>query len=201
VAGIAKGFHRRYRLQRYATSFMRLAHRYGAVVVPVSVVNAEYVRPFNYCMPAIDRIGRAFGLPFVPLGLGMLQFLIPANYLTPMPAKLTYVVHPPQLIDIAEHPMSDDAIVRAVEDFRSVQQHELDASVRAHHRPFGLRELATRFWTAKERKWFFPFFWHEMFLTTAGVPAAIAHLHKVPLAYPLIWAAKRLAKIARNARN
>jgi 1-acyl-sn-glycerol-3-phosphate acyltransferase len=192
VAGIAKGFHRKYRLQRYATSFLRLAQQYGAVIVPISVVNAEYVRPFNYCNPTINRIGRVFGLPFVPLGFGMLQFLFPATYLTPFPAKLTYVVHPPQTIDVLEKPIAETALLQQVERFRDIGQRRLDAAVKMHHRPFDFGEILKRFRTSRNRKMFIPFFWHEMFLATAGAPSLIVHLHKIPLAFPLIWGAKRL---------
>jgi 1-acyl-sn-glycerol-3-phosphate acyltransferase len=56
VPGIGKGFFRRYRLQRFSTSFVLLAARHGAPVYPVSIVNAEWVIPFCFTLPPLDRL-------------------------------------------------------------------------------------------------------------------------------------------------
>lgn len=49
VPGIGKGFNRRYRLQRFSTSFVLLAARRNVPVYPVYVINGEWVHPFGYC--------------------------------------------------------------------------------------------------------------------------------------------------------
>ncbi len=183
VAGISKGAGRRYRLQRFSSSFLRMAHAHGALVVPVSVVNGEYLNPLNVSWSWLNRIGRWFGFPFVPVGTGMLQALIPAAYLNPRPARLTYVVHEP--VDFDVDPLrSHDQLTAEAETFRQAHQIRLDAAVKTYDLP--------RAQTAKPGR--SPFFWHEMFLKTAGDSAWLAILYKIPLGYPLIWLARRIAR-------
>ncbi len=183
VAGISKDPGQRYRLQRFSSSFLRMAHAHGAVVVPVSVVNGEYLNPLNISWPWLSHIGRWFGFPFVPVGTGMVQALIPATYLNPRPARLTYVVDQP--IDFAvDLSLSRDQLRAEAEAFRQVHQRRLDAAVKIHDMP-GARP-------AKPGR--APFFWHEMFLKTAGDPPWLAMLYKIPLGYPLIWLARSLRR-------
>ncbi len=74
VPGIAKPFHRRYRLQGWRPGHAELAIRYGAPVVPVAVIGAEEQ------MPQIGRIPLrgAFGIPYLPIPLSPLP--LPVRY-------------------------------------------------------------------------------------------------------------------------
>jgi 1-acyl-sn-glycerol-3-phosphate acyltransferase len=188
VAGIAKGPRRRYQLQRFSSSFLRMAHAYGALVVPVSVVNAEDLNPWNVSVGWVNRLGRRLGFPFVPLGAAVLQAVLPATYLTPRRVKLTYVLHP--AIAFEGGVVKTYAELRAeAEAFRREQQVRLDAAVAAYGRRGreGAKELAEGLRPGR---------WHEMFLRTAGEPWWLAALYKVPLGYPAIavarwWAGRR----------
>lgn len=185
VAGIAKGPWRKYRLQPFSSSFLRMAHAFGALVVPVSVVNAEYLNPWNICLGWVNAVGRRLGFPFSPLGFAAFQALLPATYLTPRPARLTYVVHPAETFDAPSDPKAE------AEAFRRRQQVRLDEAVCQYHAPYDLRSLFDGFRTSKRRKLYSPFFWHEMFLKTASKPAWMGLLYKIPLGYGLIALANR----------
>ncbi len=188
VAGIAKGPHRKYQLQRFSSSFLRMAHTYGALVVPVSIVNAEYLNPWNISLPLVNALGRRLGFPFVPIGGAALQALLPATYLVPRPAKLTYVLHPP--IDFQGNTAKTYFELRAeAEVFRQACQTRLHAEVRAHHRPYNNVSNATGQDLYKILR---PHRWHELFLKTAGEPRWLAALYKLPLGYPAIALARRL---------
>ncbi|MBK8396424.1 MAG: 1-acyl-sn-glycerol-3-phosphate acyltransferase [Leptospiraceae bacterium] len=45
IAGIGKGFDKRYQLQQFSSSFIRMAIKYKTDIIPVSVVNGEYINP------------------------------------------------------------------------------------------------------------------------------------------------------------
>jgi 1-acyl-sn-glycerol-3-phosphate acyltransferase len=186
VAGIAKGPRRRYQLQHFSSSFLRMAHAYGALVVPVSIVNAEFLNPCNISLPWINAVGRKLGFPFIPIGTAALQALLPATYLNPRRAKLTYVLHPP--IDFQAGPSGTYPELRAeAEAFRQAHQQRLNAEVRIHHRPYNQspRQLDNSLR---------PHRWHESFLKTAGEPRWLAALYKVPLGYPAIAIARSLSR-------
>ena len=162
VPGIGKGFNRRYRLQRFSTSFILLALRRHVPVVPVSVVNAEWVHPFGYCFPPLDRLmQRCFGVPFLPLPVGLLATLFPWMWYLSFPSRMTFVVGDP--IDVAalarEEGYTDPAVRdrerldRIARRVRLLMQAELDASVRAHgRRPWDLRGLVRELRNARGRR-------------------------------------------------
>lgn len=199
VAGIAKGPHRRYQLQRFSTSFLRLAHRHGALIVPVSVVNGEYLNPLNLSFATINRIGRRLGFPFVPIGLGALQAMLPAAYLAPFPARLTYVVDP--AVDVApsaDIPSSD--VLRAeAQSFRRCHQLRLKRDVACYHQPYDLVSWLRHLRAARDRRALIPLFWPGMFLRAAGEPRWLAVLYAIPFGYPLIRIARHV--IRRSARR
>lgn len=189
IAGIAKGPSRKYQLQRFSSSFLRMAHTYGALLVPVSIVNAEYLNPWNISLPWVNVLGRRLGFPFIPLGGGALQALLPATYLTPRPAKLTYVMHKPA--DFQGNMARTYPELRAeAELFRQVHQTRVHADVRAYHRPYNKLPRRQK---ADLCTIFRPHLWHELFLKTAGEPRWLAALHKLPVGYPVIAIARRLA--------
>lgn len=93
VPGIGKGFGRRYRLQRFSTTFVRLAARYDVPIYPVSVVNGEWIMPFHFTWKPLDRlVMRLFHVPFLPLPAGVLAVLLPWMWYLALPAHLTFVI-------------------------------------------------------------------------------------------------------------
>ncbi|HYD52681.1 MAG TPA: 1-acyl-sn-glycerol-3-phosphate acyltransferase [Gemmatimonadaceae bacterium] len=163
VPGIGKGFNRRYELQRFHTSFVRLAARHGAPVVPVHVVNGEWIHPFGYTLPGLDRAMQVgFGVPFLPLPIGLLAMLFPWMWYLAFPARLTFVVG--EWIDVrralraagAVDPTNpDDASVRrATEAIRETMQRELAAAVaRFGREPWDLKGLVGALRARRRDRW------------------------------------------------
>jgi 1-acyl-sn-glycerol-3-phosphate acyltransferase len=141
VPGIGKGFNHRYELQRFSTSFLLLAARHQVPVCPVHIVNAEWVHPFGYTFKPIDWLfAHVFGVPFLPLPIGLLAIVFPWIWYLAFPARLVIVVGKP--LDVtgalqAEGVTSLDdpdrgALRKAARRVRMHVQAELDAAVRAH---------------------------------------------------------------------
>jgi 1-acyl-sn-glycerol-3-phosphate acyltransferase len=87
IPGIGKGFNRRYRLQRFQPSFVKLAARYNVPVLPVYGINAEWINPANLTFRWIDRLSsRLLGIPFIPLPLIILA-VFPFFFLLCIPVQ------------------------------------------------------------------------------------------------------------------
>ena len=151
VPGIGKGFDQRYRLQRFSTSFILLAARHGTPVIPVYIVNGEWLHPFGYTFRPLDWVmAKVFGVPFLPLPIGLLAIVFPFVWYLAFPARLRFVVGRP--LDIAgalaeegfeslENP-ARLRLRRVANRIRETMQRELDANVATHGRTrYGFREL------------------------------------------------------------
>lgn len=100
VPGIGKGFWKRYRLQRFSSSFVVHCARHDVPYHPVHIVNAEWVIPFNFTLRSVDRlVQRLFHVPFLPLPAAPLAIVFPWMWYLSMPARMTFVVGEP--IDVA----------------------------------------------------------------------------------------------------
>jgi hypothetical protein len=150
VAGIGKGFGRRYRLQRFSSSFVVQAARHRAPVVPIYTINAEWVIPFNYTFGWIDRLAQRFHVPFLPLPAGPLAVIFPFLWYLSLPARMVFVVGRP--IDVRQRlealgaaqvddPRRHDARLVA-EEIRQEMQADLDRHVAKYGRaPYNARSL------------------------------------------------------------
>jgi 1-acyl-sn-glycerol-3-phosphate acyltransferase len=210
VPGIGKGFHRRYRLQRFSTSFVILAARNRAPVYPVYIVNAEWVIPFCFTIRPIDRVmQRLWKVPFLPLPLAPLGICFPFLWYLALPARMVMVVGEP--IDMAERLSAagvtdlenpDRALLRRVADeVREECQRELDRHVAAHgDRPYDARSLGREMRRARRRLALTPFGWPLAFVRherDRRRPPARHRLHRllrdwdlwffyVPFGWPLL---------------
>jgi 1-acyl-sn-glycerol-3-phosphate acyltransferase len=175
VPGIGKGFNRRYQLQPFKTSFVLLAARHRVPVIPVHIINGEWIHPFGYTFPGLDRLMQAvFRVPFLPLPIGLLAIAMPWMWYMAFPANLIFVVGEP--IDVPslvrdegitelDHP--DRAQLRRVaKRIQSQMQAELDHYVGIHgRRPWHLRTLLPALRQAKGRLGrIFPWGWPVAFI-------------------------------------
>ena len=163
VPGIGKGFHRRYQLQRFSTSFVLIGARTKTPVLPLYMINAEWINPFGFPFKPLDRfMQRFFTVPFLPLPIGILAIIFPWMWYLALPAKLVFVVGEP--IDIAalvkeagitdlEQP--DRERLRAVSArVQAKMQHELNELVQLHgRRPYRFGELWRKLWEARGHLW------------------------------------------------
>lgn len=93
VPGIGKGFHRRYQLQRFSSSFVLLAALHGAPVHPVYMINTEWVIPFNFTWKPLDwLVHKLARVPFMPLPAGPLAVLFPWMWYLALPARMVFSI-------------------------------------------------------------------------------------------------------------
>jgi 1-acyl-sn-glycerol-3-phosphate acyltransferase len=151
VAGIGKGFQRRYRLQPFSTSFIILAARHGAPVFPVHVINAEWVIPFNFTLPPVDHVMQGlFGVPFLPLPGGVAAITFPWVWYFALPARMIFVIGRPVDVKalVREEGVTDlerpdrARMKRIAERLRRIWQADLDRNVQRYgRRPYQSRSL------------------------------------------------------------
>jgi hypothetical protein len=149
VPGIGKGFARRYQLQRFRTSFLRLGARHDVPIFPVSVVNAEWIMPVHFTFPPLDRVmQRLFHVPFLPLPAGVLAMIFPWMWYLALPAQLTFVVGDPidarsVLRDAGAEDVTDPdqpSLDRAA----ALVRHQMQAALTANVATFGRRPYDRR---------------------------------------------------------
>lgn len=92
VPGIGKGFNRKYQLQQFSTSMIRMAVKYDSEIFGVSCINGEYINPFSYTSKRLNRLVNKIGIPYLPVAVQTpLLLLQPWLFYYAFPAKLTYV--------------------------------------------------------------------------------------------------------------
>jgi len=147
VPGIGKGFDKKYQLQRFSTSFIRMSIKYKTDVIPVSTVNAEYINPFSYNSNFITRMVNKIGMPFLPLGLSLLLVpLQPWAFYMAFPAKLTYVrgktIKPYEMINKPFDELNREDFVLIAERVKEQMQNDLNKAVENYgKRPYNFGEL------------------------------------------------------------
>ncbi|MCB1179742.1 MAG: hypothetical protein KDK36_19345 [Leptospiraceae bacterium] len=96
VPGIGKGFDKKYQIQQFSTSFLRMAIKYKAEIIPFYTINAEYCHPFSYKNDDLNKIVQKLGIPMVPLSpLTGLIPLAPFMFYMSLPVKMVFVVGKP----------------------------------------------------------------------------------------------------------
>jgi 1-acyl-sn-glycerol-3-phosphate acyltransferase len=159
VPGIGKGFHRRYQLQRFSTSFVLLGARRKAPVLPVYMINAEWINPFGFPFKPLDRfMQRFFTVPFLPLPIGIFAIIFPWMWYLALPANLVFVVGQPIDMEalVAEEECGDlqepdrDKLRNVAVKVRHKMQAELDELVKLHGRhPYRWGTLWTKLKAAR----------------------------------------------------
>ena len=166
VPGIAKGFNRKYELQRFSSSIVRMAIKHKTDIIPVATVNAEYINPLSFSFDVINKFVKKLGLPFLPLGpLVALIPLQPWVFYMALPARLTYVAGEP----IKVYEWVDDPDSLTLSDYRELaekvrvqMQTHLDESVaKFGANPYEKPNNPTITTHASKGAWwkFIPFFW------------------------------------------
>ena len=219
VPGIGKGFNKRYQLRKFRTSFLLLAARHHAPVVPIYIVNAEWLHPFGYVFPPLDRLmQRVFHVPFLPLPLGLAAIVFPWIWYLAFPSQLTFVVGEPIEVEGILHDegisVFDDpdraALSRAAHRVRLAMQLALNGYVEEYgKRPYDVRSLIPALWRARRMLhravplgWPVTFLRHER---NRRRPAARNWMHAfvrdldlagfyLPLGWPLLSIARALRK-------
>jgi len=148
VAGIGKGFNNKYSLQRFATSFIRLALQYDKKIVPIYTINGEYINPHVYSISWINNLTQKIGIPFIPMGLiTIFIFFQPWMFYMAFPARFTYVRG--EEIDLSalpEYEIEDpETRIKALrKKVKQLMQANLTDAVKEYgQRPYDIKHLFT----------------------------------------------------------
>ncbi|MDZ7359689.1 MAG: hypothetical protein ONB46_03025 [candidate division KSB1 bacterium] len=170
VPGIGKGFDKRYRLQRFATSFIRISLKYKTDIIPFATVNGEYINPLAYSSERLNNWVNKIGIPFLPVGfMTLLIPFLPWTFYFGFPAKLTYVmgrrIKPYELVDKPVEKITEKDVRHVTDWVRKQMQEELHEAVsRYGAKPYAGREffsICRR--NPKKFPYFLPFFWPSLF--------------------------------------
>jgi 1-acyl-sn-glycerol-3-phosphate acyltransferase len=92
LRGPGKGWAKRYRLETFDPSFIRLSDRYHIPILPVVCIGNESLHPWTF---NLKKLARRFYLPFLPLSLLMFAFvLFPSMGVWAMRTRLSYHIQP-----------------------------------------------------------------------------------------------------------
>lgn len=174
VPGIGKGFDKRYTLQRFATSFVRMSLKYKTDIIPFATVNGEYINPYVYHWEKLNRLANKVGIPFLPVGF--MTLLIPFQpwlFYFGFPAKLTYVmgqrIKPYEMIDKPLERITEEELRALTDAIKKQMQEELAHAVQRYgSEPYSAKEfVANCRKNAKRFPYFLPFFWPSLFAECA----------------------------------
>ncbi len=140
IAGIGKGYNKKYQLQRFATSFVRMAIKYKTDIIPFATVNGEYINPYVLSWPWLNNWSTKIGIPYIPVGFHTLLLLVcPWLFYFGLPARLIYIrgkrIKAYNMVDKPFDQLTDKEI-RTVRDRIKLQvQEELDQAVDSYGAP------------------------------------------------------------------
>lgn len=148
VPGIGKGFNRKYQLQTFSTSMIRMAVKYKTDIIGISCINGEYINPFSYTSRRLNKLVNKIGVPYLPVALQTpLLLLQPWLFYYAFPAKLTYVLgnryRPSDMLGDKnwEH-VSMEEIKRVRDEIQADMQEQLTQQVlRYGKRPYRWKEV------------------------------------------------------------
>jgi len=182
VKGIAKGFNKRYKLQKYSTSFIKLALKHKLKIIPVSVVNGEFINPYSYSFEPLNFISKLMiKCPFVPVNPNLILSIFPFCLNFCFPVKLFYVIHDPVTFDQNSYDLKEADYKNLAKEFRLHHQKLLNDSVKKYHKPYNFKEVFLNFMWSRDKWSYFPFLWTWVVLKSEGVPLYKRLLFHLPV--------------------
>lgn len=146
VPGIGKGYNRRYKLQRFASSFIRMSIKYKTDIIWFSTVNAEFVAPFMYSSRRVNKVFNKVGMPFFPLGPLTLMLLFPFAFFLSFPANMHFIrgsrFSPWKMTNKAYEDLTEDEILELRDRIYAQCQKDLNTAVENHGKsPYHVKSL------------------------------------------------------------
>lgn len=161
IAGIGKGFNKKYQIQKIASSIVRMSLKYKTDILPFATVNAEYINPYHYSNAWLDKMVRKIGFPFMPIGwLSLVLLLQPWIFYFAFPARLTYVkgkrIRPYDWVNKPYKEVTEQEIQEIKERVHAIMQSQLDLAVEEYgKKPYDWSGLLKGIW---KNKAYFPYF-------------------------------------------
>ncbi|MCC5651162.1 1-acyl-sn-glycerol-3-phosphate acyltransferase [Nostoc sp. XA013] len=92
IRGPLKGWSRRYQLEKFDVSFIKLSDRYQIPILPVVCIGSESLHPWAVNLKRLQRLVKLPFLPFSPLMLVLILF--PSMGVWAMRTRLRYFIQP-----------------------------------------------------------------------------------------------------------
>lgn len=126
VAGMGKGWDKRYQLEPFHTSFLKLAAKYDATIVPGVCIGSENLHPWAIDAPPLAKL---IGFPFFPLSVISIWLpLFPSMLLYSLPIRMDYYIDDPIELPDDDYEAYTKADWQALaEQFRQDMQARVDA--------------------------------------------------------------------------
>jgi len=171
VPGIGKGFDKKYKLQEFKTSFLRMSVKYKTDIVGISTINGEYINPYAYSSRFVNHLVNKIGIPFLPIGI-ITPFILlqPWLFYFGFPAKLRFVLgkryKPYEMIDKPYDEISQDEFKALAAKIRDYMQEDLDKAVEVYGKhPFNWKNFfKTFFKNFRKIHRFLPTSWSVLFI-------------------------------------
>jgi len=171
VLGIGKGFDKKYQLQEFKTSFVRMSVKYRTDIVGLTTVNAEYINPYAYSSKFINRLMNKIGIPFLPLGI-ITPFILlqPWLFYFGFPAKLRFVLGKRykayEMTNNSYNEISQDEFRAMAAQIRDSMQKDMDKAVEHYGKlPFDWKDFFKNLLKGfKKMPWFLPTSWSVLFI-------------------------------------
>lgn len=176
VPGIGKGFNRRYQIQKFSTSFLRMAMQFDAELVPVHTINAEYLHPFSYKNDPLNRLVQKIGIPFLPVSpLTALVPVFPWMFYFSLPANIHYVfgrpIRPSDLTGKSFESLKRADYIRMRDDLHSEFQKDIHRNVEEYGQdPYNFEEFRDKLMSDLQK---------ALFILPTGWPILITGLQKL----------------------
>lgn len=124
LRGPAKGWGKRYELQKFDLSFIQLSDRYQIPILPVICIGSENLHPFAVNLRKLQRL---INLPFLPLSpLMFVFFLFPSMGVWANKTRLRYFIQPLYTTDIDGHKVSRTAAYKKAQQLREKLQTKIN---------------------------------------------------------------------------
>lgn len=176
VPGIGKGFDKRYQIQKFSTSFLRMAMQFDAELIPFHTINAEYLHPFSYKNDTLNRYVQKLGIPFLPVSpLTALVGMFPWMFYFALPANIHYVfgkpIQPKELTGKSWDVLQRSDYIRMRDEVHSDFQRNIEEHVEEFGRdPYHMEEFRDRLMSDAEK---------ALFVLPTGWPILITGLQRL----------------------
>lgn len=174
VDGIGKGFNRRYELQYFSTSFIRMALKYKTDIFPIYSINGEYINPHSYRSKIVNFLSQKIGIPYIPIGfLTLLIPIFPWIFYFGMPSAFFFVlgkrIEPHKMTDKPFEDMTREEIGAVRDQVHALMQGEITEKVKEYgQKPYNVKEFFKKckenwrmFWSYFPMTWCLLFAEHE----------------------------------------
>ncbi|MEE3447848.1 MAG: hypothetical protein VZQ51_04460 [Bacteroidales bacterium] len=167
IDGIGKGFDKRYELQKFRTSFIRMSIRYKSDVIPFYTINGDFNNPLAYNFKPLTKIVRKIGMPFFPFGPVIFMAVFqPWIFYVSLPSKLTFVMGKSvRVSDMVENKpyeeFSQKELKLTAEKIQTIMQKELlDYKKKYGKKFYDIKGLLKSMWQNRRLFFrYFPMFW------------------------------------------